>query len=227
MDSKILKIGRVRRSLGEIGRIGRIGTIVKICTLVIGMQAILLYAEFETEADIKTQDTSQDSDMVTQDAKSQEKSKSTVKPKVDNNQIKADAQAKKDAKSKADAAKAKLIPFKTTLFVNGRVNNILLVITDDKNKQFKIHIKAGTHYSCGHKAQSLKKAVCYEINTTNTTLSQADLNAYSVFVFNTDQKLEKYNFISIKEKNIALKHARMTKNEKLFHEISDQPIYNP
>ncbi len=200
----------------------RMGTIIKICTLAIGLQAMLLYADGAPEADIKVQDTQQDSDAAIQETK-----KPVAKPKTDADQAKADAKEKADKKAKADAAKAKLIPFKTTLFVNGRVNNILLVITDEKNKQFQINIRAGSHYECGHKAQSLKKVVCHEISAPSTTLSQADLNTYAAFVFNTDQKLEKYHFISIKQKNVALKHARESKNETLFHEISDQPIYHP
>ena len=138
-------------------------------------------------------------------------------------------QKSKDTKPKVETKKTtpKTVPSKTTLFVNGRVNSILLVITNDKNQQFKVTIKAGGQYECGHAAQSLKKIVCYEMLTPNTTLSQSDLNTYLAFVFNTDQKLEKYHFINIKQKHAALKRASALKNETLFHEISEQNIYYP
>ncbi|MDP3788607.1 MAG: hypothetical protein Q8Q60_04830 [Candidatus Chromulinivorax sp.] len=200
-------------------KLRRTVTIIKICTLAIGLQAMLLYADSQPEADVKAQDSQQNSDTTTP------KTPMPVeKVKVDDSKAKAIAAADKKA---LEDKKAKLNPIKTTLFVNGRVNDIVLVITDDKNKQFKIQIKAGMHYSCGHKPQALKKVVCHEINTPSVTLSQSDLNGHSVFVFNTDQKLEKYNFITIQQKNLALKHARESKNETLFHEISDQPVYHP
>jgi len=130
-----------------------------------------------------------------------------------------------------DAAENKqnnrLIPIETTLFVNGRVNNIMLIITDNKNQQYKITIKSGDQYECHHKSQQLKKVVCYEIQAANTTLTQNDLNSYAAFVFNADQKLEKYHFINIKHKDAALNKARDLKNETLFTEISEQTVYNP
>jgi hypothetical protein len=186
--------------------------VIKICILALGLHAILLHADANQSSDTKAQD----SQTTVQNAEQ----KPTAKPKVDDNKNKVIAKNKPELDSK-------IAPFKTTLFVNGRVNSILLVITNDKNKQFKISIKAGTHYTCGHKPQTLKKVVCYEINAPNITLSQADLNAYAAFVFNTDQKTEKYNFISVQQKSLALKRARNNKNEALFHEIGEQSIYNP
>ena len=194
--------------------------IIIVTLFLIGFQTFLMYGQDSQETpttEIKVESKDKES-------KTEDHSKPTTKPKTADNKAKLDAKAKVEAATKAII---KQLPSKTTLFVNGRVNNILLVITDDKNKQFKIYVKAGTHYECGHKAQSLKKVVCYEIHTPNTTLSQADLNNYSAFVFNTDQKLEKHHFISIKQKNHALKHARETHNKTLFDEISEQTIYNP
>ena len=182
---------------------------IKLLALLLGLQTIILCSDSDQDMQLTT-------DTQNSQAQSDEKPKADVKnnPKSDN-------------KVKTDVVKAasKYTPSKTTLFVNGRVNTIILVITNDKNQQFKIIVKAGMHYECTHKPQSLKKVVCYEIATPNTTLSQSDLKTYSAFVFNTDQKLEKYNFITIQHKHGALKRASETKNETLFNEISDQNVY--
>lgn len=122
--------------------------------------------------------------------------------------------------------KTKTIPIEKTLFVNGRVNDVLLVVTDHKNKQFQVPIKIGAQYGCIHKPLELKKVVCYEKLAVNTTLSKTDLDMYAVFVFNAE-KLEKFNFINIRQKEAALKLARSLKNETLFNEISEQTVYNP
>jgi len=121
----------------------------------------------------------------------------------------------------------RLIPIETTLLVNGRVNTIMLIITDNKNQQYQVYIRSGDQYECHHKPQQLKKITCYEILAANTTLTQNDLNTYAAFVFNADQKLEKYNFIAIKDKDMALNRARNLKNETLFTEISEQTVYKP
>lgn len=130
-----------------------------------------------------------------------------------------------DTKSEVKA-NSKLIPIEESFFVNGRVNDILLIITDHKNNQFQRIIKSGDNYGCTHKPLELKKVVCYEKLAVNTTLSKTDLDTYAVFLFNTD-KVEKYHFINIRQKNEALNRARDLKNEALFNEISDQTIYNP
>lgn len=180
--------------------------------LIISFQIILLNAESNEQADLQTTE-SQESESTAQKTKPKLESKSkSIKEKKETKEIK---------------AVSKNLPFKTTLFVNGRVNDILLVITDQKNKSHSISIKAGSHYSCGHPAQYLKKVMCYEISAPNTTLNQADLNTYSVFVFNTDQKLEKYHFINIQQKNNSLKQARESRNEALFLEVCEHNIYNP
>lgn len=173
----------------------------------IGFQAILLHAEHNEQTD------SQEPEVTVQKIQS----KSESKPKV----------VKEKKENKDTKAVSKNVPFKTTLFVNGRVNDVLLIITDQKNKSHSISIKAGSQYSCGHPVQYLKKVVCYEISAPNTTLSQADLNTYAVFVFNTDQKLEKYHFINIQQKNASLKQAQESRNETLFLEVCEHNIYNP
>lgn len=191
--------------------------VIQLLTLIFGFQAIILSSQSNSDSDTtaETIDTTTQSDQKSKDDTQDvviQKSKDTknIKPKVETKKV-----------------TPKAVPSKTTLFVNGRINSILLVITNDKNQQFKITIRGGSQYECHHAAQSLKKIVCYEMLTPNTTLSQSDLNTYLAFVFNTDQKLEKYHFINIKQKHAALKRANALKNETLFHEISEQNIYYP
>jgi hypothetical protein len=121
----------------------------------------------------------------------------------------------------------RITPIETTIFVNGRVNPVWLTITDNKNKTFQININAGGKHTLNHKPQEIKKVVCSERFATNVTLSQTDLNNYAVFVFNVDQKTDKYNFINIEQKSAALKKARETGSESIFNEISELTIYNP
>jgi hypothetical protein len=136
-------------------------------------------------------------------------------------------QAEKEAPGKSDIKKnEKLTPIKTTLFVNGRVNNIILSIIDNKNISLQKNLKIGQEYRYHHHEQSIKKVICSERNSPNATINKNDLDTNSAFVFNVD-KIEKYNFINIHQKQMALKQARDSKNESLFETISEQTIYNP
>lgn len=123
-------------------------------------------------------------------------------------------------------SKPKDTPRYKTMFVNGRVNPIQLTITDSKNKDSYISIRAGREHTFTHHPQQLKKVICSEKLAPKVTLSQADLNTYAAFVFSI-ARLEKFHFISIQQKEKALKFARDTKNKALFDEISQQTIYNP
>lgn len=190
--------------------------IIKICRLAISLYVIVLYGQENIDAN-QLPETQKESSTSSHSDNKKNKAKSTIK----------EEQTKTTIKKTDGAIQSTLnpIPLKTTLFVNGRVNQILLVITDEKNKQSKITIKAGMHYSLSHKPQSIKKVVCYELQAPNTNLSQTDLNNYTVFVFNADQKLEKYHFISVLQKTHAIKRARKAKDEKLALEIEEQNIY--
>ena len=118
------------------------------------------------------------------------------------------------------------MPLKAILFVNSRVNNIMLVLTTDKNKQIAIPINMGGHYVY-YSHLPLSKVVCHEKSTPKTTLTKKDLESYTTFVFNDDQKTDKYHHISIKHKNQALKHARQSKDITLFNDVCEETIYNP
>jgi len=118
------------------------------------------------------------------------------------------------------------IPIYKTIFVNGRVNPVQLIITDSKNKDSYLSVGAGREHAFTHQSQQLKKVICSEKLAPKVTLSQTDLNTYAAFVFNI-ARLEKYHFISEQQKVAALKHARDTKNKSLFDEISEKTIYNP
>ena len=126
----------------------------------------------------------------------------------------------------SDETQTKNVPIYKTIFVNGRVNPIQLTVTDSKNNDSFISVKAGREHTLMHQPQQLKKAVCFEKLAPRVTLSQMDLLTYAAFVFNA-VRLEKYHFISIQQKETALKRARDTRNKPLFDEISEQTIYNP
>ena len=131
-----------------------------------------------------------------------------------------------DSDLKANSqAKPTILPIKKTLFVNGRFNEIELIITNQNNKQHVKYITPGNIYEYHDGA---KKVVCCEKFTTNITLTPADLQTYTAFVFNAD-KLEKYHFINIRGKDRALQYVRDNdpKNETLLNELSSQSIYNP
>ena len=119
-----------------------------------------------------------------------------------------------------------VLPLKKTLFVNARVNEIIIVITNHKNKQFQVSIKMGDHYTYHHNYPPLK-IVCHEKLTPKTSLTKADLETYAAFVFNDNQKTDKYHYISIHEKNKALKRARQSGDISLFNDVCEETIYNP
>lgn len=122
---------------------------------------------------------------------------------------------------------SKFFPIIQTKFVNGRVNDVVLVLTLSNNTLRTKIIKMGHHYTYNHeKPNQIKKVVCHEIFAQPSNLSQSDLTSYAAFVFNTDQKLEKYNFITNQEKDLALKRARDSKNEPLLSEIREQTVYH-
>lgn len=189
--------------------IRNVKSLLKICTFIAALQTIMVHADAPTEDHSQSEKTEQSKEAAP-------KSEKPAAPPVTKPVV------------------PKKIEIKETWFVNCSMSNMHLIITDTKNKQHSMQLPCDGHpHKYRHHAQSLKKAVCYEkatsqkVDTVTIPLSQSDLNTYEVFVFNWDQKVEKYKYKSIKEKNVALKYARMTKNEKLFHEISDQPIYNP
>ena len=57
-------------------------------------------------------------------------------------------------------------------------------------------------------------------------ISESDLNTYEVFVFNTDQKTEKFHYKTMRHKEMALQKARTLQDTKIFEDISDQSVYN-
>lgn len=122
--------------------------------------------------------------------------------------------------------KLPVIAITKTLFVNGRFNEIDVIVTDAKDKQFKFMIKSGQEKEMYHQPKGLKKVVCSEALAANTTLNQADLDTYSAFVFNSD-KVEKYHFINIAQQTAALNIARTMKKNDLFLEIGQQTLYHP
>lgn len=122
---------------------------------------------------------------------------------------------------------SRLIPVTSTMFVNGRVNEITITVTDNKNKTFYITIYPGQFYAYDHPAKSIKKCICSEPNEKNMTISESDLNNYEVFVFNTDQKTEKYYLKNIHSKQECLQKARDFNNIDAFYMIDEQNIYYP
>ncbi len=117
-----------------------------------------------------------------------------------------------------------LIPITKTIFFNFRCNEITLIITTSLNKDIIARVKPGTSYSFYHPNEELKKVAYSEKNVGEGTIFKADLDTYAVFGFNYD-KIEKYNFIDINQKNMALQKAYQLKNEALCYEIENQTIY--
>lgn len=171
--------------------------------LVISFQAIVLCDDTETISDA-------------QDAKPQA-------PKKIKSDVKKSDKKPQDKESKKKSKHA----IKTIIFANCRVNEIMLVITDNKNKQSQVTIKMGHELTYHHEAGSIQKVVCYEKLTPNTTVNKSDLDNHSVIVFNDNQHTEKYHFITIAHQTAALKHARMTKDTDAFDKIGTQTIYRP
>jgi hypothetical protein len=118
-----------------------------------------------------------------------------------------------------------LIPIQKAIFHNARVNEIILIITNHKNKQFSIPVKMGQHYTYFYTYPAIK-VVCHEKLTPPTPLSKTDLLTYTAFVFNDNQKTDKYHHISIHEKNKALKLARQSGDISLFNDVCEETIYN-
>jgi len=135
------------------------------------------------------------------------------------------AQEKNSSSKKKPITAADLIHIQETVFVNSRVNNIVLKIIDKKNKEYLFSIHMGTEFTIHHEPESLKQAICLEPGVPETITSQADLKTYSVFVYNTDQKTEKYNFITIQQKINFLQMVRKLKEDELFQEIDNLTIY--
>lgn len=123
---------------------------------------------------------------------------------------------------------SKNLPIRTTFFVNGKINDILIKITYGKNLVKEAMIKMGNKFTYHHKEKDLKKVSCFNTiyNEKPVTITESDLNTYSVFVFNAD-KIEKYHFIDTQHKERALKIARHPYNEKLYHEIEEMTLYQP
>jgi hypothetical protein len=118
-----------------------------------------------------------------------------------------------------------IAPLQKTIFTNARVNEIILVITNHKNKQFQIPIKMGHSYTYYYTRPAIK-IICHEKLTPKTTLNKADLETYTAFIFNDNQKTDKYHHISIHDKNKALKHARLSGDIGLFNDVCEETIYN-
>lgn len=120
----------------------------------------------------------------------------------------------------------KIAPIRTTFFINNKVNDIIIKITYGKNQVKEALIKMGHKFTYHHKEKDLKKVYCTNSihNEKGTTITESDLHNYAVFVFNTD-KIEKFHFIDLKHKEIALKHARNPYNKKLYNEIEEMSIY--
>ncbi|MBP6869372.1 hypothetical protein KBC04_00595 [Candidatus Babeliales bacterium] len=119
-------------------------------------------------------------------------------------------------------------PIKTTYFINGRVNDIIIRVIYGKNQPLEKIIAIGHTFTYHHKPNDLKKVTCSNIiqNEKPVTITESDLKNHAVFVFNTD-KIEKYHFKDAKHKEIALKHADHNHNEKFYKEIEELTMYNP
>ncbi len=126
--------------------------------------------------------------------------------------------------SKKNEKTAKPSPYKKIVFFNARVNDIALVITNNKNQQILIPIKMGRQYTYSYNIP-MTKIICYEKLSPKTTLTKSDLETYTAFVFNDNQKTDKYHHISIHEKNKALQRARISGDISLFNDICEETIY--
>ncbi len=111
------------------------------------------------------------------------------------------------------------------VFVNGRVNPIMLVITKMNGKKEYLSILGGQRREYIHESKQLKQVVCNEIHTKPTTLPQAKLDTFAVFIFNTDNRLENYHFVNKKDKQIALDKVRNSRNSEKFNEVEEKTIY--
>ena len=124
---------------------------------------------------------------------------------------------------KADAKKNKdgNLLAKRAIFMNSRVNDIILVIADHKNNSHTLPIKMGQRQEIQY-YQTPTKAICYEKLTPKTALTKSDFETYTAFVFNDQQKTDKYHFFNLYEKSKALDQARKAKNLERVREVSDQ-----
>jgi|GEM_PF-2052204 len=126
------------------------------------------------------------------------------------------------------ASDKKIIPEKyreRKIFVNGRVNPIMLVITKMNGKKEHLSILGGQRREYVHESKQLKQVVCNEIHAKPTTLPQSKLNTFAVFIFNTDNRLENYHFVNKKDKQIALNKVRNSRNSEKFNEVEEKTIY--
>lgn len=127
-------------------------------------------------------------------------------------------------KSKKNEKAAKPNPCKKIIFFNARVNDIKLVITNNKNQQILIPIKMGCQHTYYYNIP-MTKIICHEKLSPKTTLTKLDLETYTAFVFNDNQKTDKYHHNSIHEKNKALQRARVSGDISLFNDICEETIY--
>ncbi len=200
----------------------QVHTKIIIATLfLIGFQTFLVYGDSNQETSNTTEVKVETND---NEAKTEEKAKPSIEKKAE--EVKPILKPKPKVEKKINSNK---IPIATTIFVNGRVNPITLIIIDHKNKHFTINLAAGKHfnYQNKHLPDHLQKVTCSDIHSPTVTLSKADLDTYAVFLFNENQKTEKFHFINGHQEAIALKYARDTRNKALFDEISAQTVYNP
>jgi hypothetical protein len=130
----------------------------------------------------------------------------------------------KTEKSKKNEKAAKSNPCKKIFFFNARVNDIALVITNTKNQQVLIPIKMGCQHTYYYNIP-MTKIICHEKSSPKTTLTKSDLETYTSFVFNDNQKTDKYHHNSIHEKNKALQRARVSGDISLFNDICEETIY--
>ena len=200
----------------------QVHTKIIIATLfLIGFQTFLVYGESNPETMNATEVKVENKDDA---VKTEEKPKPAVEKKAE--EVKPTPKPKPKVEKKIKSNK---FPVATTIFVNGRVNPITLLIIDHKNKHFTINLTAGKHftYHNKHLPDHLQKVTCSDIHSPTVTLSKADLDTYAVFLFNEIQKTEKFHFINGHQEAIALKLARDSGNKTLFDEISVQTVYNP
>lgn len=141
--------------------------------------------------------------------------------------IKLDSPAGKPAEQKKDDTKKNKdgnLLAKRAIFMNSRVNDIILVIADHKNNSHTLPIKMGQRQEIQY-YNTPTKAICYEKLTPKTALTKSDFETYTAFVFNDQQKTDKFHFFNLYEKSKALDQARKAKNLEKFQEISDQVTF--
>jgi len=195
--------------------------IIIVTLFLIGFQTFLMYGESNQEASTATEINTENKD---ENSKIEDKAKVSAEKKVDDKKKTTTEKPKIEKKQKSNK-----IPVETTIFVNGRVNPIKLIITNHKNQHFVINLGMGKHftYHNRHLPDHLQKVICSEAHSADVTLSKADLETYAVFLFNETQKTEKFHFINSHHESMALKRARDHHNQTLFDEISQQTVYNP